>query len=153
MATATATLPALYRVPLTTIEPIFAAAGAFTTLTNPASYIHTMTGATIPHNPRIAFLFPQLCGAWLLFAFNEAVLLRVLDDLRVWRLLCAGMLLSDIPYVHSCAQALGGWAEWVRVSQWGSDEWIVMGATLPFILIRLFIVLGLGVKTPEKKAA
>ena len=54
------------------------------------------------------FLYTELAGAWLYFAFVEVIVLRLFDDLRLWRLLCLGMLLSDVPYFYSTAQAVGG---------------------------------------------
>lgn len=98
------------------------------------------------------FIFTELSGAWLMFAFYEAVVLRALDDVRIWRLLCAGMLLSDVLYAHSCAEALGGWSEWVKVGNWRSEDWAVLVGTAPFLVVRILVVLGLGFKSPTAAA-
>lgn len=150
-ATATSTIPLSYRLLLTTVEPLFALGGVFLTLTDPPRYLHAMSHLPIRYDPRSAFIFTELSGAWLYFAFNEAVTLRILDNVRIWRLLCGGMLLSDICYAHSCAQALGGWGTWIRVAEWRVEDWTVLVTTAPFLIIRILIVLELGFKrTPEK---
>lgn len=77
-------------------------------------------------------------------------MLRLVDDVRTWKLLCMGMLLSDLAYMHSVAQGVGGWAEWVNVLHWTSDDWTVTIMTLPFVLARLVIVLGVGAKRTSK---
>ena len=87
-----------------------------------------------------------------MFAFNEAVVLRLVDDLRVWKLLCWGMLVSDACYCWSCAEAVGGWADWIKVGAWGFDDWVVTVTTLPFVLVRLLLVAGIGVKATGRKS-
>lgn len=56
-----------------------------------------------------------------------------------------GMLLSDVCYTHSCAQAVGGWSEWVKIGEWTAEDWMVTVTTWPFVLARVAIVLGIGV--------
>jgi hypothetical protein len=97
-------------------------------------------------------LYTELGGAWLYFAFVEAVVLRQFDDLRLWRLLCAAMLLSDVAYCHSVAQAVGGWGPWLVLSDWTVADHAVFWSTAPFALVRVLVVLGVGVRNvPGKK--
>lgn len=56
------------------------------------------------------------------------------------------MLMSDALYTHSCAEAVGGWGTWLMVSDWTRDDWIVFVTTWPFVLSRLTIMLGFGLK-------
>jgi len=93
--------------------------------------------------PASHFIYTELAGGWLHFAFTEAVVLRLVDDVRVWRLLCIGMLLSDVLYLHSAAEALGGWAEYAKLAEWTVQDWVVTLSTLPFLLTRVGIVLGI----------
>ncbi|KAK0643411.1 cutinase-domain-containing protein [Cercophora newfieldiana] len=81
-------LPTLTRLLLTTIEPLCALNGAIMTFRAPHDYISTyVTRGATGGSPEARALCGQLGGAWLLFAFNEAVVMRACDDLRVWRLL------------------------------------------------------------------
>lgn len=145
--TASATVPSIWRFLLLNVEPLFALGGVVLLLVNPALYTSTMTRHVFASiQPASEFIYTELLGGWLHFAFTEAVVLRLVDDYRVWRLLCAGMLLSDAAYCHSCAQAIGGWGEWVKVGGWSVDEWMVILTTWPFLVARLAILSGVGMR-------
>jgi hypothetical protein len=143
---ATASVPYIYRLTLTTLEPLFAVNGAFLAFIAPQSYLSTMTRETATVSPDTRFLYTELGGAWLYFAFVEAVVLRQYDDLRLWRLLCVAMLLSDATYCHSVAQAVGGWGPWLDLSRWTVADHAVFWSTAPCALVRLLLVLGVGVR-------
>jgi hypothetical protein len=145
--TASARIPPIYRFLLLNVESIFALGGVILLLFAPTMYTSQMTRHTLTTiQPASEFIYTELLGGWLHFAFTEAIVLRLVDDYRVWRLLCMGMLLSDLAYVHSCAQAIGGWGVWVQVGGWTVDEWVVTLTTWPFLLTRLAIVSGVGMR-------
>lgn len=145
--TASATVPSIWRFLLLNLEPAFAVGGVALLLFAPGLYTANMTRHALTSiQPASEFIYTELLGGWLHFAFTEAVVLRLVDDYRVWRLLCAGMLLSDLAYCHSCAQAIGGWAEWVKVGGWSVEEWAVLLTTWPFMVARLAIVSGVGMR-------
>lgn len=143
---ATSSIPLAYRLLITTVEPALALGGALLALTTPAAYLATMTRDTGIFTSNSEFLYTELGGAWLYFAFVEAVVLRLHDDLRLWRVLCLGMLLSDVAYCHSAAQAVGGWGSWAMLADWTAQDWVVLVTTAPMVLARLLIVLGVGVR-------
>lgn len=146
--TASASIPALWRFLLLNIEPACTLGGIYLLLFNPAGYTSPMSrNALASPEAASAFIYTELAGGWAHLAFTEAVVLRIVDDLRVWKLTCMAILLSDIAFCHSCAQALGGWSEWIQVGDWSVNEWAVIIGTLPFILARLAIVFGIGEKT------
>ncbi len=149
---ATATLPSIYRLILTTLEPLSALNGALLTFFSPQTYLSTMTRDAAVFRPETCFLYTELGGAWLYFAFVEAVVFRKFDDLRLWRLLCAAMLLSDVAYCHSVAQAVGGWGSWLALRDWTVADHAVFWGTAPCALVRVLVVLGIGVrKVPGEK--
>ncbi|KAK9464081.1 uncharacterized protein V1516DRAFT_100661 [Lipomyces oligophaga] len=145
-------VPTVYRVVLTTIEPLFATLGALGAFTSPAPYIAAMTRHLGVFDPASQFVFTQLGGGWLYFAFNEAVTLRLCDDLRIWKILSIGMLLSDIAYCHSTAQAVGGWSSYLNLSLWTTEDWLVLVTTMPMVTIRVLILLGVGLKKSSKNS-
>lgn len=149
--TATSSLPFIYTLILTTVEPIFATLGAIMALSDPASYLAAMSRDGVAFSAPTAFLYTELAGAWLYFAFVEVVVLRLYDDLRLWRLLCAGMLLSDAAYAHSAAQAVGGWASWAALAEWTAMDCWVFATTAPMLAVRVLLVLGVGVRTGKGK--
>ncbi len=144
----TALMPWPYRLIITLLEPIFAFGGAIMVFRDPAAYLVTMTRSAeaTPAAAGPQFIYTQLGGGWLYFAFVEAVVLRYFypTDTRLWRLLCAGMLLSDAAYAHGTAQAVGGWAAWADLAQWTADDWLVFWTTAPMLAARVALVAGVG---------
>lgn len=150
--TASAAIPLLFRILLLYFEPLFAFAGAVLVLTKPEAYVsQTSRNLMSAIDPHSHFIYTQLAGGWLHFAFTEAVVLRLVDDVRVWRLLCMGMLLSDLAYCHSVAQGIGGWTVWLNVFAWTKDDWMVTLTTWPFVITRLAIASGLGIRAPGSR--
>ncbi|KAJ6443603.1 suppressor protein stp22 of temperature-sensitive alpha-factor receptor and arginine permease [Purpureocillium lavendulum] len=147
---ASAALPLVYRLVLTVLEPFLAASGAVMVFRTPQDYLTTITRHGDTFEPNSTFLYTAMGGSWLYFAFIEAVVLRLFDDLRLWRVLCAGMLLSDAAFCHSTAQAVGGWAAWADTSAWTKDDHLVFWTTAPMVLVRVLIVLGIGVKVAAR---
>ena len=152
-ASASASVPLLLRVLLLYVEPLFALGGVGLALFKPEDYVKSMTKAAVTVvQPGSRFIYTELAGGWLHFAYTEAVVLRLVDDVRIWRLLCAGMLLSDLAYTHSCAEAIGGWSVWLRIWEWTKDDWTITVTTWPFLLARLAIVSGTGLKSRESSS-
>ena len=145
--TASARIPPIYRFLLLNVESFFALGGVILLLFAPTTYTSTMTRHTLTTiQPASEFIYTELLGGWLHFAFTEAVVLRLVDDYRVWRLSCLGMLVSDAFFLHSCAQAIGGWGVWVQVGGWSVDDWAVTVSTLPFVMARVLVVSGVGLR-------
>ncbi|KAK3337999.1 hypothetical protein B0H65DRAFT_445931 [Neurospora tetraspora] len=140
-ASATATIPLLYRIILLYIEPLFAINGALMVFFQPAKYAAMMTRASVPYDAPSQYLYTQIGGAWLYFAFNQAVILRLYNDVRLWQLLCVGMLLSDAGYSWSVIQGLGGWSQWIKIGEWEASDWTLMLATLPLAVVRVLVLL------------
>lgn len=116
-------------------------------LTNPGFYLSGLTRETTTAiQPSTSFIYTQLAGGWAFISFTEAIVLRLVDDVKVWKLLCAGILLSDALYTHSVAQAVGGWGNWLKVWEWTGQDWGVSITTWPFVLVRVAIVWGIGLK-------
>ena len=151
-AKATLNIPYLYRFLLLNVEPVFALSGAILVFLRAGTYVSTMTrGAVSSTQPSTSWVYTELAGGWLHLAFTEGIVLRLVDDLRIWKLLCCGILLSDVMYCHSCTEALGGWSVWLKVSDWTAEDWTVTLTTWPFVLVRLAIILGIGIKQPKSE--
>lgn len=150
---ASATIPFLYRFLLLNVEPLFALNGAILLCLKAGLYASVMTrGAVAIAHPSAQFIYTEVAGGWLHLAFTEGIILRLVDDLRIWKLVCGAILLSDIMYCQSCAEALGGWSVWLNVMEWTVADWVISLSTYPFLLVRLAIVLGIGVKQPKADA-
>ena len=143
---ATAAVPFVFRFVLTVLEPLAAVSGAWMCLRNPGSYLTIMTRDAHPFTESETFMYTTVGGSWIYFAFIQAVVMRLFDDVRLWRYLCAGILLSDAAYCHATAQAVGGWNVWLDVANWTRDDHMVFWSTWPQIIIRVLVVLGVGLK-------
>lgn len=148
---ASTSLPLAYRLTLLLLEPLSALNGAIMTFRTPADFIAKITHDSSLYSPANQFLYTQLGGAWLMFAFNEAVVMSLVDDLRVWRLLCAGMLVSDAVYHVSSVQAVGGWDVFVQFGRWNAFDWAVFASAVWPMLVRMLVVAGVGVKKGKGK--
>lgn len=145
-ASAKASVPYIYRLILLTIEPFFALMGSALVLVDPSTYVGSITRHSVAFAPNTTFLYTALSGSWLYFAFVEAVVLRLFDDLALWRVLCAGMLLSDFAFCHSTAQAVGGWGAYMKIGDWTPEDYVAFASTAPMVLTRILLVLGVGLK-------
>ncbi|PWN87186.1 hypothetical protein FA10DRAFT_269787 [Acaromyces ingoldii] len=145
-----APIPIVYRLCINTIEPLLAFGGAVQTLFWPADFLAIMahrpqTGDTPVYDVRTHFLYTSLTGAWLLFAYLEAVVLRLYpNDVQLWKRLIVPMLLSDVLFCHSTALAVGGYGELLSVAHYTSADWLVCVTTWPLVLARVAFVLGVG---------
>lgn len=143
---ARASVPYISRLILLTVEPFFALMGSALVLVDPSTYLGSVTRHSVAFAPDTTFLYTALGGSWLYFAFVEAVVLRLFDDLALWRVLCAGMLLSDFAFCHSTAQGVGGWGNYVKIENWTGEDWVAFASTAPMVLTRILLVLGIGIK-------
>lgn len=141
---ATSVLPWIGRFLITTIEPLMAVGGVVLCLTKPEDYLSGLTRESVTSiDSATKFVYTQLGGGWLVIIFAEAVIMRLVDDIRVWKLLCTAILLSDMLYTHSLAEAVGGWGRWAVLKDWTTLDWVATVTTWPFVLIRVAIVTGL----------
>lgn len=154
IVSAKAAVPFAYRLVLTTIEPVIAALGALQVWFAPQDFLDIVARRAVAYAPPTQFVYTTLGGSWLYFAFVEAVVLRAFDDLALWRLLCAGMLLfSDAAYCHAAAQAVGGWAVFLRVQEWSWEDHLNFWLTAPMVAVRVLVVLGVGLKKDRPGSA
>ena len=114
----------LYRIFFLYLEPFFAFLGAYYAFVQPQTYLQLTHAASapkhgIPTSTRI--VMNQLANLYLLFAVNEAILLRATSDLKVWRTLIVGLLIADCGHLYSVSP-LGAQIYW-EVNNWNSIDW------------------------------
>ncbi|KAJ4416173.1 hypothetical protein N0V82_006933 [Gnomoniopsis sp. IMI 355080] len=144
----------IYRVWHLYIEPFSAFYGAVLCARSPLLYLSVMspTANRSHHNSEVQIVFDQLAATYLLFAFNQAVVLRVADgNLRVWRALLAGMLLCDIVHVWGTSKALG--PTLYVPTEWRLYDWVNIVMLIIPVVLRSAFLAGVGVEEGRKKAA
>lgn len=132
-------LPLPYRLFFLFLEPVSALVGAYfahfqqhtyLSLTDPAASTPVVV-AVVP--TATATALSQLANLYLLFALNEALVLRATSDLRVWRTVLAVLLVADLGHLYTVRA--GGvekympwnWASWNAID-WGNIPFVYLGA-------------------------
>ncbi|KAK9321777.1 hypothetical protein V1517DRAFT_325360 [Lipomyces orientalis] len=149
-----------YRLYFLYFEPFFALSGAYLPIFRSEFYL----SITVPHSilyptpnspspstqPLTGLLLTQISILYAFFSFNEAVVLRCTDDLRVWRALLSGCLLSDFGHLYAnliVADPTIFWNPW----SWGVDEWGNLGILWAGAILRVAFLWGVGVDTNNLK--
>ena len=148
-------LPVIYRLFFLLIEPLAALVGAYYAHFLQDEYL-TMThvdsapaAAAVPTGTSV--VLSQLANLYLLFAVNEAIVLRSTGDRRVWRALLFGLLIADAGHLYALRN-LGTSIYW-DVTRWnamhlGNVPFVYLGASMR---IAFLAGVGLGGRTSPKK--
>lgn len=142
-----ATIALIYQLFFLYIEPISTIVGAYYAWFRPHYYLDLTHPASAPKSLDVPIgtevVLRQLGNLYLAFTLNEALVLRVTSDLRVWRTLLFGLLVADFGHLYSCFP-LGtnyyyDFQNWNAIA-WGNIAFVYCGATL-----RTCFLLGVGV--------
>ena len=108
----------------------------------PTLYLHTMA----PHasyDSRYQVVLDQVAALYLLFAFNEAVVLRITSELKVWKAILAGIIICDIVHIYGTACALGS-ATFLDPLSWRFHDAFNICFLFGMLPIRLGLIFELG---------
>jgi len=139
----------LYRIFFLSIEPLLAFSGALLSHFHPHKFVTSITPAPVNTSPPlvvtpvIQLLCTNIAALYLLFTINEVIVLRLSNDIKVWRAVIGGMLVSDIGHLYGVYAA-----DPARATEWGKwvmEEWFNV-LTLSFgAVVRLGFLAGVGV--------
>ncbi|ORY63385.1 uncharacterized protein BCR38DRAFT_394279 [Pseudomassariella vexata] len=145
-------LPIPYRLFFLIIEPISALVGAYFAHFKQTDYLtltHAPTaadllsqGQTSPIPTGVSIIMSQLANLYLLFALNEALVLRSTGDQRVWKTVLFVLLLADFGHLYSVSGL--GWRVYWDVREWNAIDW----GNVPFVYfgasMRIAFLAGVG---------
>ncbi|ESZ93526.1 hypothetical protein SBOR_6068 [Sclerotinia borealis F-4128] len=152
-----------YRIFLLYIEPILALSGAYLALFHPAKFllgtapsslstpfipltlttpISTSTPQPQPIDPVIQFLSANIGALYILFAINEAIVLRLTRDYSVWKVVVFAMLVCDVGHIWGVYQADPTGS--LEVMRWTMEEWINNGILAFGAVLRIAFLGGVG---------
>lgn len=145
-------VPLAYRLFFLYIEPLSAIVGAWYAHLLPHTYLAlTHAGSAPPASAPVptstAVVLSQLANLYLLFALNEALVLRCTSDLRVWRTLLLGLLVADLGHLYS-VRRLGPATYW-QLSAWNAMTWGNVGFVYAGAAMRVSFLSGLGLARPR----
>lgn len=146
-------IPVIYRLFFLIIEPISALAGAYFAHFRQAEYL-TLTHAATAPTPiptGTSIVLSQLANLYLLFALNEALVLRSTNSLVVWKTVLFGLLVADLGHLYSVA-AVGPRVYW-DVTSWNAIDW----GNVPFVYLgasmRVAFLAGVGLSGGQRGGA
>ncbi|WAO97076.1 Hypothetical protein NCS54_01478200 [Fusarium falciforme] len=94
-------LPFVYRAVLLYFEPAGAAVGALLLHFRPAIFLNGMAPVA-KYAPNNQIIYDQLAATYILFAFNEAIILRTTNDMRMWRAILIDDWFNYLPPDSAC---------------------------------------------------
>jgi hypothetical protein len=137
-------IPVAYRFFFLLVEPISALVGAFYAHFRQEDYL-TLTHAATAPSPiptGTSIVLSQLANLYLLFALNEALVLRVTSRISVWKTVLFVLLVADLGHLYSVA-AVGPRVYW-DVTSWNAIDW----GNVPFVYLgasmRIAFLAGVG---------
>ena len=141
------------------LEPLFAFLGALQAAFLPTQYLRFFTPG---RHPALAtdtlirhsvFQIPldQVAACYVLFAWNEAFLLRIArNDIRVWKAVLGGIAVCDVLHLAAAYRAMGPKA-FADPGLWRFEDWVNLALLWPPLLLRLAFVLEVGVVREGEK--
>ncbi|KAH8815890.1 hypothetical protein F5884DRAFT_199539 [Xylogone sp. PMI_703] len=149
-------LPAIYSLFFLSVEPLSALLGAYYAHFLPHTYLALTDASSAPPSTSSSALplatstvLSQLANLYLLFALNEALVLRCSSDLRVWRTLLFGLLVADFGHLYSVRELKGGLSTgggrvYWDVTSWNAMDWGNVGFVYLGATMRVCFLLGIG---------
>lgn len=149
-------LPRFYTAFFLFIEPISALVGAFYAYSRPLEYLQLTHYASSPSIESAiplstSIVLSQLANLYLLFAINEALVLRSTSDLRVWKTVLVGLLLADFGHLYS-VRGLGAEIYW-NVLRWNKMDWGNVGFVYAGATMRILFLWGVGMDSAKGREA
>ena len=141
-------IPFAYRILLLWFEPFAASNGAFLCLFYPDSFLRTFT--TLPYAPDSQVIYDQLAATYVLFAWNEAIVLRFSQDLRVWKAIILGILMCDVVHLYASWHALGT-EVFLNPLLWRAEVWINHMLLYGPGAMRIAFLMEIGLGKNDKK--
>jgi hypothetical protein len=113
----------------------------------PEVFLNTMSPVA-KYAPDNQVIYEQVAATYTLFAFNEAVILRITNDLRIWKALLIGILICDAIHLYGSWVALGGAIFW-DIRSWRAEDWANLGTLWGQAAVRVAFLAGIGLKGAE----
>lgn len=137
-------IPLAYRALLLYIEPLMALNGSLLCIFFPRMFLHTFSPYLAYHADN-QIIFNQLAATYVLFAWNQAVVLRVAKDIRVWKAIVVGILLCDTIHLWAGFDVMHKEGT-MSPAKWRPEDWVAVLSLLVPMSLRTAFLAGVGVK-------
>ncbi len=139
-----AEIPLVYRALFLYFEPLAAFGGAIQSHFLPLEFLSTfLVAPPSAVSADYQIIFDQLAATYLLFAWNEAVVLRLTADLKIWKAIIFGILMCDLVHLYGSLGALGPEIFW-NPALWRWQEWLNFSMLYVPGALRLSFLFGIG---------
>lgn len=140
-------IPLPYRILLLYFEPLAALNGAVMTHFFPSRYLLTMSPSATAstYSPQTQVVYDQLAATYVLFAFIEAVVLRVTSELNVWKAVVFGILICDVIHLYGSYASMGI-EVFIRPWLWRAEDWVNFVMLYGPGMMRLGLLFEVGFK-------
>lgn len=139
-------IPLAYTLFFLHIEPISALVGAYFAYYQSSHYLYLTHAPSAPSTPTppkgTTIALAQLANLYLLFALNEALVLRASRERAVWRTLLFGLLVADLGHLWSVSGL--GWRVYVEWWDWNEMMWGNIGFVYAGAAMRMAFLMGVG---------
>lgn len=136
------------------VEPLSIFAGALIAFFLPRTYlniVHANPNSRVlsdahPIALETRVLLSQLANVYILFALNEALVLRSTSDGKVWRTMQSVLLIAD--FGHLCIVFGLGGDVWSSIGDLSAADW---GKPLLFMTLRIAFLLRIGLNSTKSR--
>ena len=142
-------IPLIYRFLFLYFEPLAAFSGTIITLTDPLTFLQSFSPLATVFDPLTTPIYDQLSAHLLRFAWSQAVVLRITNDLRIWKYVLFGMFLCDVLHLWASYRILGP-EVFFNPMEWRWEEWVNFVMLYGPGSLRLAFCAGVGL--PEEGA-
>lgn len=137
-------IPLFYRLFFLYIDPLFNLSGIYVSFLDHTAYLSmgVPRSLTTTPTPITEYLIMAL-GSWSLsILVIQTLLLQQYRDVKLWKIVMFGILLTDFGLVYGlyAANPTGIW----QVGKWMQGEWISHGIFATVIPIRMAFLAGVG---------
>lgn len=139
-----------YRFWFKWLDPLVLAPTIYTLISTPQVYLDAFVPATLSHdNLSQDFLFHQLAAMFVFVAIALGGVLRVSNEIRVWRVIIAGVLLVDLAMLASIYVSLKQQGR-LSLGAMRPVDWGNVLFTGLITAIRILFLAGVGVQDDIK---
>jgi hypothetical protein len=143
-------IPFIYRFVFLFFEPAGALGGSLLLHFKPQPFLTTMS-PNLTYTASHQVLYDMLAATYVLFAFNEAVVLRLASNLKIWKAIMCGILLCDAIHLYGSWTALGGEIFWNPLL-WRWEDAVNLGSLWLQGALRVALILEVGFPNGNRKS-
>lgn len=141
------TIHPFYRLWFTCIDPFSLVPTVLGLLFKPDLMMQGLIPATLSvRNPDHAFLFHHLAALYAFLALSLGGILRATKEIRVWKIVVAGVLMVDVSILASVFVSLDQQGR-LGLAKWRWQDWGNLLYTGGVAIIRGLFLANVGVKT------